>query len=84
MSLNRFLPSNRICPDVGLISPMMAFINTVFPQPLSPTIATVCPLGTEMLMSRSTFWRPKVTWRPVTWTRGISEVVEETGILRND
>src|SRR5262249_55008622 len=35
--------------------------STVFPQPLSPMIATVCPRGTASEISRSTKCRPKLT-----------------------
>src|SRR5438874_5708591 len=44
---------------------MITLRSTVFPQPLSPMIAIVCPRGIESSISRNTGWRAKL--KPNSW-----------------
>ena len=55
---SKFCPSNVMEPDVGRIRPMIVFIKTVFPHPLSPMIARVSPRDTDKVMFRRTVCAP--------------------------
>src|SRR3984893_13993032 len=44
------LPSRRISPSSGWVSPYRTFISVVFPAPFSPSRAWTCPGATAMLI----------------------------------
>src|SRR5262249_31644549 len=53
------LPSKSTWPSVARRSPTISFSATVFPQPLSPMIASVLPRSNLKLMSRKIVCGPK-------------------------
>ena len=71
----RSRPSNDTAPAVGRIKPMIVFSKTVFPHPLSPMMASVCPRGTSKLILRNTPCCPKRTSRPRQSDQGLRVVI---------
>ena len=65
MSFPICLPNTRIVPVVTVRKPQMHFINTVFPEPLFPTIPYTLPAAKSRLTSLRTKSSPNrfVTWQ---------------------
>src|SRR5262245_30707153 len=74
-------PLKTTWPLVAGNNPMISLSSTVFPQPLSPMIASVCPRGTESVMSRNTTWRPN--WTP-SLCSSMSDAAESLGLIGFD
>ncbi len=63
------VPSMRISPRSGLMSPAMRRSKTLLPEPLPPMMVRISPFMTDRSMPRSTSWPSNATctaWSSIT------------------
>src|ERR1700761_1471848 len=75
--VSRFLPSKRASPEICAprVRPMIVWVDTLFPDPDSPTMPSVWPGSTENETPRTAWTRPSDVWNDTCKSRTSSSVI---------